>query len=740
MREPAIAAWPRVSRRDLLLVSLLIAIATWIYSIYALRVGSFQSDEQQYMQLARYIAHTFPESLWQGGIYPRGTQRLDPIILSIPFALLRDPGALRLAHVIQCLLFASTALPVFLIASRARLPSAASLLAATLSIVVPWAVVSTSFLTESLAYPAFAWVLYTTWAVLVRPSPGREVLAILALVVAALSRTGLLAMAPMLPLAIIWHEWSWELAGPWRSRARALPRSLWTRYRLLSVLVGLGLVVYVADKLGLLPGRGLASLAGEYGVPHVEALSSLLARYREYLSRIVAGTGFLVAAFALPWTVVTLARPRDGAKHALAVICALGVGTILLSLLKGGPDERYILYGAAPVSLAFAAALAESVRARSRPGIGAGVGVLAGALAVVLLIDSVSWPEAVNAYDFFTYPAAMFYRRVILGHIGGVAGVGPDRLVEIGLLVLAALWMASRHRAWALRPAAILVGVGTLAFCAVQVSYAMRKFTTTAGESRGPSAVERSWVDRYVPSGANVGRLAVSMGEVDYAAIWDATTFWNTSVDSDVYTTPADPLPAFLWDYPYRIVPAPRTGVLTVYGSLGQPVSAGKLGYLLVPLQGSNRIAIDAKPLLQDPYLPLTLVKVNQPARLDWSLAGTSPEAFVTSGQPASATVYQGALEGAGPHCAQFVLISPPNFTGRWPYTVRVAGGATRRGSLGEEQTITMKMKLSANAAESGKPAVTVVVHGQTPYVNGMVVSARFANFAVVPCRAAGGH
>jgi hypothetical protein len=740
-RDPAVATGPRVSRSDLLLVGLLIGIATWIYSIYALRVGSFQSDEQQYMQLARYISHTFPKSLWQSGIYPRGTQRLDPIILSIPFALLRDPGTLQLAHVIQCLLFASTALPVFLMASRAGLPRAASLLAATLSIVVPWAVVSTSFLTESLAYPAFAWVLYTTWSVLVRPSPGRELLAILALVLAALSRTGLLAMVPMLPLAIVWHEWSWELAGrPWRSRARALPRSLWTRYRLLSVVVVLALLVYAADKLGLLPGRGLASLAGEYGVPHVEALSSLLARYREYLSRIAAGTGFLALALALPWTVVMLLRPRDGARHALAVVCTLGLGTILLSLLKGGPDERYILYGAAPVSLGAAAALADSVRRRSRPGVGAGFGVFAGILVVVLLIDSVNWPQAVNTYDFFTYPAAMFYRRVILGHIGGIGALGPDRLVEIGLLVTAVLWMASRHRAWALRPAAILAGVGILALCAVQVSYAMRKFTTTAGESNGATAAERSWVDRYVPSGANVGRLAVSMGEVDYSAIWSATTFWNTSVDSDVYTTPVDPLPEFLWDYPYRIAPAPRTGLLTVYDSLGQAVPARTLDYLLVPLQGSNRIAIDAKPLLQDPYLPLTLVKVRQPARLDWSLSGTSPEAFVTSGQPATATVYEGALEGAGPHCAQFVLISPPNFTGRWPYTVTVAGGATRHGSLTAEQTIAMKVALPANVAERAKPAVTVLVRGQAPYVNGAIVSARFANFAVVPCRGTSGH
>lgn len=411
--DPPASTW----RVDLLLVGLLIAIVTTIYSIYALRVGSFQSDEEQYLQLARYVAAQFPHVLWQSGIYPRGTQRLDPIILALPFALLRrGPGAYQLAHVIQCLLFASTALPVYLLARRAAVGRMACLFAATLCVVVPWAVVSTSFLAESLAYPAYAWVLYTTWSVLRRPSPGREALAVAALVVAALSRTALLALAPMLPLAVLWHLWSWELAGSSRlRRVRELPLRIWSRHRLLTVAFVFGLVVYLLDSLGLLPGRGLAALAGEYGVPHVEALSSLLARYRTYLSRISAGTGFLALALALPWTLATLARARDGGRHALAVVCTLGVGAVLLSLLKGGPDERYVMYGAVPVALAAAAALSDW-SSSSRTSLSRAVGTLSGSVVAVLLIDSVTWPEISNAYDFFTYPAGMFFRRALVDH------------------------------------------------------------------------------------------------------------------------------------------------------------------------------------------------------------------------------------------------------------------------------------------------------------------------------------
>ena len=192
----------------MLLIVVPVALIALIYVIYALRVGNFQNDEEEYLTVARYVAAHFPGAIWLSSLFARGTQRLDPIILALPFALMRGPGAFQLAHVIQCLLFVSTAVPCFLLARRAGLARTASIFAAVLCIVVPWAVVATSYLAECLAYPVYAWVLYATWNTITRPSLRNDVLALLALVVAVFSRTAMLALLPILPLAIVWHEWT----------------------------------------------------------------------------------------------------------------------------------------------------------------------------------------------------------------------------------------------------------------------------------------------------------------------------------------------------------------------------------------------------------------------------------------------------------------------------------------------------------------------------------------------------
>jgi hypothetical protein len=745
LTAPEQAGAPRdVPRSDPLLIGLLIAAAAFLYAMYALRVGNFQNDEEQYMTLARYIAQHFPSALWQSGIYPRGTQRLDPLILAIPFALLRGPGAYQVAHVIQSTLFASTALPVFLLARRAGISRAAGLLAATLCVVVPWAVVATSFLAESATYPVYAWALYATWLTARRPSWHNDAFAVGTLILAALSRTAMLALAPMLPLAIIWHEWSWELRGvPRTRRVRALAHRLWSRHRLLTAVAGTGLLVVVADRLGVLPGRGLAALAGGYGLPRPGALASLLDRYRDYLSRLVAGTGFLALALALPWTLGTLIRPRDGERHAVAVVCTLAIGAILLSLLQAGPDERYILYGAAPIALATAAALSDWTKA-PRPSSSAALGVLGGALVVVLLIDSVTWPGLTNAYDFFTYPAAIFYQRVLLGHAGLVhiplVHLSPDSLIEAAILIGALVFVSAGRFPRAIRPVASLMAIGLVALCAAQMLYALRKFTATAGDATGPDAAARSWVDEHVPSGARVGALAVSTGEMSaYLPIWRTTEFWNTSVELDVFFGASGTLPFPLGSEAVQLKIQSPSGLLSRVVAHGGTSSASAPRYLLLPRQGTNRIGLEGSLVAEDSYLPLELVRLREPARVDWSISGTSDEGFLTSGEPATATVYSGALAGNGRRCATFSLISPPAFSGRWPYTVSIGRDTVRRGSLLALQTIAIDVPLPARTAgKSATEQLTVRVRGDVRFVNGLVVSAKLAFFAVGPCPTAG--
>lgn len=730
----------KVPRSDLIVIALFIAVITAVYAVYALRVGNFQDDEEQYVSLARYIAHHFPSALWQSGLYPRGTQRLDPTILALPFSLMRGPGAYQLGHIIQSLLFASTALPVFLLIRRAGFSRAASLFAATLCVVVPWAVVATSFLAESATYPIYAWVLYATWLTARNPSPRNDAFAIGLLILAGLSRTAMLALAPILPLAIFWHEWSWELAGtPRKRRPRALAKRLWSGHALLVMFVGVGLLAVVTDRLGVLPGRGLAALTGGYGLPNPGPLSTLLDRYRDYLARLAAGTGFFALAVALPWTLGALARPRDGARHAMAVVCMLGVAMVLLSLLQAGLDERYILYGAAPIALGASAALSDWATAR-RPNKRAVLGALCGALVVVLLLDSVTWPGLTNEYDFFVYPAAIFYQRVMLGHAGMVhvplVHLTPGALLETSVILGMLVFTLVGRRSRAMRPAAALLGVVLVTLCGTQTLYALRKFTATAGDATGPDASARSWVDEHAPSGAAVGALALSMGETaDYLPIWRATEFWNTSVKFNVYFAEPGALPFPLGSEGIKLRIQSPSGLLIGETSQGTASSAAVPRYLLVPQQGTNRVGLRGQILATDPYLPLQLVRLGVPARIDWSISGTSDEGFMTSGRPATATIYDGALTGSGRRCATFSLITPPNFAGRWPYSVSVGRREVRRGSLRALQTAAISVPLrESRTVRGGVEALAVRVRGKVAFANGELIGAKLAFFAVRDC------
>jgi hypothetical protein len=106
----------------------------------------------------------------------------------------------------------------------------------------------------------------------------------------------------------------------------------------------------------------------------------------------------------------------------------------------------------------------------------------------------------------------------------------------------------------------------------------------------------------------------------------------------------------------------------------------------------------------------------------------------MTPGQAATATIFPSALTG-GPRCASFLINAPPNFTGRWPYTVSEPGRVLIRGRLTAQQSRMVTVPLSPHDV-SGNPLATVeiTVKGQVPYPNGSVVSAAIANFAVGAC------
>lgn len=732
----------RVSRIDarrleVALVVALIALAALVYTLFALRIGGFQPDEWYFTELARMIAHDFPAALWRSGVYLRGIERIDQLVLAIPYALLHTPASYEVAHVLQAVLYASTALPVWLLGRAAGLGRATRTLAAALVLLAPWAILSTSFLAEPAAYPAFAWVLCTSYYAAARPSRKVEVLALVALVVAALSRTQLLALAPVLPLAVLWQAWRCELAGtPRGARLRALPMHLWRAHPIVTAVTLLGIVLIIVSAAGVLPGGGVARLAGAYGLPRLEAFSAIIGRDRYYASRAATGTGVLALVFGAAWVLRTLARAREAASHALAVVCALGIGGLALSLVNAGTDERYMFYAAIPIALAFAGELDSRLR-DGRPSTGDAVAVAVGALAVILLVESVTWPSSAQPYDYLTFTAGVFYGKVVLGRLGSVhvplLHPSAETLVQIGTAVVAAAWIATAYRSRLRRPAAVTLGAAVLAICGIELYYTLHKFTSSAAAvPGGPSAHARSWVDRSVPAGTRVGQLGIGLGVTSYAAIWRDLDFWNTSVRVAVALQSTGMPPVPLDGGGAELTISSPSGELHTVpsGALEQTIPR----YLLVPLQGTNPVEVEGTVIGHDPLLPVELIRAHQPARVAWQVARTSPEGFMAPDLPAIATVYSGALAG-GDRCASFTLLAAPGFAGRWPYVVRGDGTAVASGTLAAQQRRVITVPLARVASDGGRLAsFTVAVQGHVLYANGSVVSGQIAFFSVGRC------
>jgi hypothetical protein len=719
-----------------LLVGLIGGVAL-VYTLFALRVGSFQNDEGYYVELTRFVAGHFPGALWDGTVSYKGFQRLDQLLLAPSFLLWRGPTDFTAAHAIQASLFASTALPVWLIARAAGLGRWARLLAAALAIVVPWAVVSTSFLVEPAAYPAFAWALYATWSAAVKPTRTRELLALLVFALAAFTRTQLIGIAPILPIVLIWREWQWGARGqPLSERARSLPLRLLRSYPLLTPIAALCLLALVLYALDALPNSIVVPLTHGYPLPQIGSASDLLGRYRYDLARIAAGTGFVAFALGLGWALYALVRPAEPRRHTLATLCCAGLAGVLLSLLQGGPDERYLLYGAVPVALAFAASLDTAVRSGGLRR-GALACVVAATAATILLIDGVTWPLPQGPYDFFTYPADAFYSRVLMGRLSSVhlPTVHPSApvLLEAAIAIVVLGWVLASRRRRALRPAASILAVAVLALGVVDIAYVEQKYTTSvAAGAGGPNADQRSWVDRQVPAGARVAALSMGLGLTpDFLAIWRTVEYWNSSIDLDAYFgTPGHlPFPFYSEALPLTIG---RDGVLR---SAANHVAVPR--YLLEPRVASVPVGLDAEAVSEDPVMLLNLVRLRMPARVDWALGNVSPEGFITAGSPprAVATIYRSALAG-GSRCASFELVAPPGFRGTWPYQVVSDQHVLRSGGLRQQQGREITVPLRPTRLPGGETGaeLEIRVDGEVPFTNGSVVSASLDTFKVINC------
>jgi len=619
------------------LLSALVLLATGYFAWWGARTHVFQNDEELYLSLGRWLPGVLPEGLWELAIHQRGTQRLEVWLLAVTEGLFDGPGSLVAGRGLNALAFASTAVPVFLLARGTGLERWWALLPAALSVFVPWAVITTAFLTENLAYPAFAWIVWATWRAALRPSPGNDALALAALGVGALSRTGLLLMAPLLPAVVVLHGLRFG-HGPLARRLLAVARAHW----LLWAAVGLALLALLAGAAG--------RASGTYGTPLALA-PDFVAKLARFAARTVVGTGFLPVLAALPWLAHELVRPRDAARHAFALTVAVAGVIALYGLNPAAPDERYIVYFAPLLLLPATVALA---RREVSP-----YGAAAVAVAVAVLFARVPWRADQGEFGFFTAPTEHVWVRALGLRLDRYVPGRPEVVLDIlpwavGALGVALALLARRWRPGPLGWGQVAVAAVVALSCLAQTQYALAKHVNGAGARFGPGGDARAWVDRTLPGDARAAVFATGLGNrAEAIPIWREVQFYNGRLDQMVLLGE-------------NLVPVPIGDLLTDEvavdersGRLVGPDVARLPRHLVVSSEWAD-VGVQGRLLARAGYLAAELRELTGPPSLRYLVRGATQEGYQPAGEAVSVRLFRGrrcaAIDLASPAGGDYVL------------------------------------------------------------------------------------
>src|SRR5436190_8024252 len=193
---------PRPLTRSWVALGGLVVAAAALIAVGTTRVKEWtvMTDELLYAKLAQHVANTGSPLPRLHGVQAGFLGVVYPILLAPFYGSLDAVAANDAGHVLNAVLFASTAIPVFLLARRV-VPEPCALVVALLAIAIPWAANAATLMSESAAYPAFAWCMLACHRALTEPSPRRDLVAIAALALAFFTRPQFLGLAAVLPLA-----------------------------------------------------------------------------------------------------------------------------------------------------------------------------------------------------------------------------------------------------------------------------------------------------------------------------------------------------------------------------------------------------------------------------------------------------------------------------------------------------------------------------------------------------------
>jgi hypothetical protein len=584
------------------------------------------TDELLYERLALSIAQTGSPIPTLHGEHVGVFAQLYPLLLSPVYLLFAMPTAVLAAHAWNGVLFASASLPAYLLARR-LVPEWMAVACAIGAVATPWSILTGFVMTENAAYPAFLWAAFAIQRALVDPSDRRDALALLAIVVAAIARPQLAVLAGVFPPAALVHEL--RFGRRWRAHR---------------VLIAAGVLCLPLLALAALLGSA-GSLLGTYA-PTVEE-GSLLSRAAlhsaaVHLDNVGIALGFVPLLLGGGWALERVVRGRTPAE--LHAFSALVIASVFLLTLEVGSfvsrfalgldvKDRYLFYVAPLLIVATAAALVDSHVPTA--------GLLA---ATAFVVVTVGWEPFEPVFGVnLDSPASVLHESV--ARLARELGLSAPTLVAVvagAVAVATVLALRTAPRG----PLAVGVLAVVVTACALETGYAWGRLLESNGPSGAAIATRptdaKSWVDRSVPTDANVGMLAHSLAQEWFpsAVAWWNVEFWNARV-THAYIVGG-------WFY-YTPDPFPRP-------SLGVDFATGAIEG--DPPDFLIRTTIDSRFRPVGPTVgvarDLEVVRLERPARAAWATRGLAPDGWTRRGTRPVLRVY-----GDGPVDVRMTVSAP---------------------------------------------------------------------------------
>jgi hypothetical protein len=514
------------------------------------------TDELRYERLAISIARSHSLVPRIHGVDVQSFAQLYPLLIAPIFSHGLVPHDLVTAHRFDAWVMSSACIPAYLLAREVTGRRQAYVIAA-LSVVMPWIVYATMLMTEVAAYPAFLWALLAIHRATVRPSPGRDVLALAGLALAFFGRTALLSLVLVPPVAIIAYELGRGSPGPAWQRVRA---ALAASVRSHRVLAPAYVVLLVAGLVAEAEGK-LSAVFGVYGI--YAAQSDLVppgfaGSLAEHVALLSLGFGVLPFLVGSAWLLATPFRPRvSREEHAFACVAAPTQATSFDIRYTGFVHDRFLLYLVPPVLVGAACAL----RAGRVP-------VVAFAVMTALVIAGF----AAGAFPAFTWqqfstltqdsPMSGLLRQIVdvVGSLGAARVALALATALLAALALAASWRRARRALTALT-------LVTLLAMPVVTWATFDHFFGAPGWSLRPVTASTSgmfdWIDQVAGTHSQVTVVPYPVSSDWFASQqrWRDVEFYNASVSRDaLFGTPNTFAYTGIWFPKLMLSFDPRTG------------------------------------------------------------------------------------------------------------------------------------------------------------------------------------